>query len=83
MKTIRVRDAFHVSGRDCLTIVGDQDMPVRRGETFESNRGVRVRVVALVTLTRSDGVDRAVCVEPKDADLRAGDVLIQTELGAC
>lgn len=58
VKTILVRDTFHIDDRDCLVVVGDQDAPVRRGDTFESNRGVRVRVAALMTLARSDSPDQ-------------------------
>lgn len=76
MTTIRVTGTFHISGGDCLTVVGTRDGPLKRGDTLLSDRGVQVKIVAIGFLTRVGAPgDQALCVQPEDADVQVGDVL--------
>ena len=78
-ETLEVVDVFKIDGRDCLVITCAAPGRGFRGQLLESNRGVRVEVVAIIFLEPYDPArGPGLCLEPIDADIRPGDTLRAT-----
>ena len=76
IKRFEVSKTFRLPSRDCLTLVGPHPGLVSNGEVLDSPRGVRVQVVGVERFEPPRPDLLSICVQPKNADIRPGDILM-------